>query len=399
MPVRTQKCLLRPKPDQADGLSRLCTWHRHLANAAIAQRRDAYRNLGESVSYPEQSRHFLALRRENPDTLGLLNASSLQQTLRKTNRSFAAFFRRVKSGDKKPGFPRFKGADRFHSFEFTYGDGVKLRRNDRGRMRLYLQGVGEIRMCWHRDLPDGATVKHVVVKRSGGKWHAFLMYEMPETESVPRTGEIGIDVGLRNLVALSDGTVIPGPKYLDRSLAELRVRQRAVERKKKGSRNRADAKAAVARLHEHIANQRRDHLHKLTRRLVDSHGFIAIEDMKMAFMNTDRIYSRSSHDAALGTLRQLLEYKAEEAGTQVVAVGAAWTSQDCSVCGTRVPKDLSVRTHRCPACGLVLDRDVNAARVILQRGLEQFSKAAGQAVREPTWAASGPCVSREAVAL
>lgn len=398
MLVRTEKCLLRPKHDEAEALALRCTWHRHLANASIAQRRDAWRDRGESISYPEQSKYFLDLRRKNPDTLGLLNSSSLQHTLRKTNKSFAAFFRRTKSGTGKVGFPRFKGSDRFHSFEFTYGDGCRLRPQENGKMRLYIQGVGEVRMCYHRPVPENAVIKHVVIKRSGEKWNAFLMYEVPEPAKTPRAGEIGIDVGLRNLIALSDGTIVPGPKHLGKSLTDLRVKQRAVERKKKGSRNRADAKAAVAKLHTHIANQRRDYLHKLTRRLVNDFGFIAIEDLGMAFMNTDRKTSRSSHDAALGMLRRLLEYKAEEAGTQLVAVIAAWTSQDCNVCGTRVPKGLGVRTHRCPVCGLVLDRDVNAAKVILQKALKS-TKTPGQGVRGITWADSGSCVLREAVAL
>jgi len=123
MLVRTEKCLLRPKPEEAEALSLRCTWQRRLLNTNIAQRRDAWRDRGENISFPEQCQYFLTLRRENPDTLGLLNATSLQQTLRRADKTFAAFFRRAKSGAEKVGFPRFKGPDHFRSFEFTYGDG------------------------------------------------------------------------------------------------------------------------------------------------------------------------------------------------------------------------------------------------------------------------------------
>lgn len=313
------------------------------------------------------------------------------------DKTFAAFFRRLNTGTEKPGFPRFKGEARFNSFEFTYGDGCKLRPQENGRMRLYVQGVGELRMCYHRPVPEAASIKRVVLKRTGSRWHAFLSVEIQEDKAGSRDGEIGIDVGLRNLVALSNGTLILGPRHLEKSLAELRTKQRGVERKIKGSNNRADAQAAVARLHGHIANQRRDHLHKLTRQLVDAYGFIALEDLPMAFMNQDRNRSRSSRDAALGILASFLEYKAVEAGTHLELVNPAYTSQDCSECGTRVPKPLSQRTHRCPVCGLVLDRDVNAARSILQKALKQYEDA-GTRRPEHNVGRVGPSVLREALA-
>lgn len=374
----------------------MLAFHRRVRNDALAERIATYRETGKGVSYGEQSREFLARRRECPDTLGMLNASSLQHTLRAVDKSFSAFFRRVKSGTEKPGFPRFKGEDRFDSFSFTYGDGVKLRETAAGKKRLYVRGVGDLRLCWHRDLPEGAVVKHVVLKRSGDRWHASLMCDVPDAvPALPGGPAVGLDFGLSSLIAKSDGTLVPHPACLGNSLAELRVLQRAVARKKRGSKSRAKAKARVAKLQERIADRRRDYLHKMSRQLITDYGFIAIEDLSLAFMNRDRRFSRSSHDAGLGMLTVFLAYKAEDAGTRLVAVDPAWTSQDCSRCRARVPKPLSQRVHRCPHCGLVLDRDVNAARNILLKALKQTP---GHGVREPTWAEARPCVSREAVA-
>ena len=144
----------------------------------------------------------------------------------------------------------------------------------------------------------------------------------------------------------------------------------------------------VARLHERIANQRQDYWHKLTRELATSYSHIAVENLNLRFMNKNKYLSRSSHDAGLGIFMQLLTYKVEETGGQLVAVNPAYTSQMCSECGEIVEKDLSVRTHECPYCGLVLDRDVNAARNILQKAFY----TPGLGVQDLTWAVA-PSVS------
>ena len=363
--IRTYKYRLYPTKAQARALDVLLWQGRTLYNAALEQRITVYRETGEGVSYYQQWAHFRDLRHEQPDTLGLLNATSVQQLLRRLDKTFAAFFRRVKAGET-PGFPRFKGRDRFHSLEYRHGDGCKLRFDDRHRALFYVQSVGEVKVKYHRPLPDGAAIKHVVVKRRANRWYVCLMLDLPDPVVPAHAGPaVGIDMGLYHLLALSDGTLVENPRWLRQSLAQLRVAQRRLARRKKGSTHRRKAAAQVARLHERVANQRRDFWHKTTRQLVDVYGLIALEDLSLAFMTANHPLALSAHDAGLAEFQQLLAYKAEEAGTQVVTVNPAFTSQACSACGGVVQKDLSVRVHVCPDCGLTLDRDVNAARNIL----------------------------------
>jgi putative transposase len=286
---------------------------------------------------------------------------------------------------ESPGFPRFKGRNRFKSIEYTYSDGCKLRQDEHGRRSFYIQNVGEMRMCFHRFLPERAIIKHVVVKRVNQRWYACLMLEIPErvTSIIPTGQAVGIDEGLKSLLALSTGELIENPHWLRSSLTQLRKVQRHASRQVKGSLRRKRTYHQIGKLHEHIANQRRDSLHQITQDLVSRYDLIGIEDLTLAFMNCNDHLSLSSHDAGLGEFRQMLEYKAEEAGTLVIAVNPRNTSQACSGCGSLVSKDLGVRVHQCPSCGLILDRDVNAARNILKLALQNPPGRGGQAV---TWA-------------
>jgi len=361
--IRTYKYRLYPTKAQARTLDFLLWQGRTLYNAALEQRIATYKETGKGVTYSQQWVHFRDLRNANPDTLGQLNATSVQQLLRRLDKAFVAFFRRLKAGET-PGFPRFKGRDRFHSLEYRHGDGCKLRFGT--RVMLYVQNVGEVKVKYHRPLPDDAAIKHVVIKRRASKWYVCLMLDRPDPVIPEHTGPaVGIDMGLSHLLALSDGTLVENPRWLRHSLAQLRVAQRRMARRQKGSARRRKAAAQVARLHERVANQRRDFWHKLTRQLASTYSLIALEDLTLAFMTTNRHLALSAHDAGLAEFQQLLAYKAEEAGTQVVTVNPATTSQVCSACGVVTKKDLSVRVHVCPDCGLTLDRDVNAARNIL----------------------------------
>jgi putative transposase len=369
--LRTYKYLLRPTAEQERGLEYLLGQARLVYNAALEQRISTYQDTGKGLSYNAQWTHFRDLRNTQPDRLGQLNASALQHTLRRLDKSFAAFFRRIQAGEK-PGFPRFKNPNRFHSLEFTYGDGCKLRVEENGRRSFYLQNIGILRLCFHRPLPAASVIKHVVVKRVHERWYVCLMLEIPDAlpaTDAPPIKPLGIDVGLHSLAGLSTGETIENPRWLRQSLVELRILQRRAARQTRGSHRRRNTMRQITGLHEHIANQRRDFLHQLSHRLVKEHDLIAVEDMPLAFMNRNRHLALSSHDAGPGELRQLLAYKAEDAGRRMVAVNPFNTSQRCSGCGDWVEKTLAIRVHHCPACGLVLDRDVNAARNILHLAL------------------------------
>lgn len=218
-------------------------------------------------------------------------------------------------------------------------------------------------------MPEGAVIKHVVIKRSLGKWYVCFMLELPDVEPVRSDKpDVGIDVGLHHLLALSDGTIIDNPRWLRSNLADLRVAQRRMARRKKGGSNWRKAARQVAVLHEKVANSRREFWHQTTRQIVDTYGNIAVEDLPLAFMTRNGNLSLSAYDAALGMFRQMLAYKVESTGGQLTAVKPTRTSQICSGCSSIVVKSLSVRSHRCSDCGLVLDRDVNAACNILALG-------------------------------
>jgi putative transposase len=383
--IRTYKYRLRPNRTQTTALDSLFSQARRLYNAALEQRITTYQESGEGIRYPAQWAHFRDQRNHCPEEYGMLNATSVQQLLRRLDKAFAAFFRRVKAGET-PGFPRFKGYHRFKSVEYRYGDGCKLREKDHGQKRFYLQHVGEIKLVYHRPIPEGAVIKHVVIKRVNDRWYVCLMLELPEKEQkpVPKGRPIGIDMGLCPLLATSEGELVDNPRWLRASLARLRVAQRRVSRRKQGSKRRRKAARQVARLHEQIANQRHDYWHKLTRELAERHSLIAIEDLNLKFINTNRHLSLSSYDAGLGMFTQMLAYKVEETGCRLVAVNPAYTSQRCSRCGELVEKSLSVRVHRCPCCGLVLDRDVNAARNVLASAFSSL----GRSDQDGTWAAA-----------
>jgi len=381
---RTYKYLLRPNTEQVKSLDFLLWQSRLIYNAALEQRITTYKETGKGIGYGAQWAHFRDVRHDSPDTLGKLNASSLQHLLRRLDKAFAAFFRCLKAG-KKPGYPRFKGRNRFHSIEYTYGDGCKLRQDEHGRKSFYVQSVGEMRMCYHRATPTDAKIKHVVVKRVGERWYVCLILELPDP--IAREShigqQVGVDVGLKSLAALSTGELIENPRWLRENLAKLRRFSRHASRQVKGSNRQRKTYRQIARLHERVANQRADYLHKVSSRLVAENDLIAIENLSLSFMNRNGHLSLSSHDAGFGLFRQMLEYKAEEAGIQVTAVNPSNTTQACSECGSIVPKGLSVRVHECPDCGLVLDRDVNAARNILTLALQTPLGRSGQAVTCP----------------
>ena len=385
--IRTYKYLLRPNLEQSNQLDFLLCQSRLIYNAALEQRIRNFRETGQGLGYGAQWAYFRDLRHDHPTTFGMLNASSLQHLLRRLDKAFAAYFRRLKMGEK-PGFPRFKGHGSFKSLEYTYGDGCKLRKDEQGRWRFYIQNVGVMRMCYHRSLPEEAHLKHAIVKLINEHWYVCLMFELPvPIKKHASTGkQVGIDLGLKILVALSTGELISNPYWLRSNLAKLRCLQRHASRQVQGSHRQYKSYHRMARLHEQVANRRRDYLHKISYRLVAENDLIAIENLTLGFINHNRHLALASHDAGFGLFRHMLEYKAESAGIQLVAVNPSNTTQICSGCGSMVIKGLSVRLHTCPECGLILDRDVNAARNILDMALKNLLGRSGQALTWPVGA-------------
>lgn len=354
------KYRLYPTKAQALALGEMLGAFCDLYNAALQQRIEAYQRRKIGIRYTDQARELKAVR-EVDDRLATYSFSAEQQVLRRLEKAFAAFFRRVAVGTK-PGFPRFRPKSRFNSADFRLGDGLTLRKSG----RIGLAGIaGEVKVKWHRALPPGAS--SAVLSRSGGKWYVCFQVERAEADRVSDRGtaSVGVDLGLSSLVALSTGETVAAPQWAAAAAKSLRRAQRAVSRKRQGSRRQRKAKLRVARLHGRVARQRRDFSHKLSRSLADRFTHIAFENLNVAGLARGML-AKSVHNAAWTQLVQHVTYKAENAGGVVVLVDPRGTSQTCPDCGLIKPKRLSDRVHRCE-CGCVMDRDVAAARVVLQR--------------------------------
>jgi putative transposase len=331
---------------------------RWLYNHALAYRRKRWNESRQSVRYDEQAAMWRDWRNEQPEDnpLRLLNMTAGQQVLRRLDNAYREFL----SG--KRGKPRFKGYRHFRSINFKPGDGAAIRDN-----RLYIQNVGLIKVRWHRPLLEG-RLKNIILTRKASGWYVSFQLEYEAAEPQPSTNPaVGVDMGIIHALALSDGGYADSPQYLKQSLRKLRVLQRRVARRKKGSKRREKAIHQLAKQHEHIANQRRDWWHKVTYNLVINYGDIVLEDLNLNFMLRNDKLARAAYDVGLGIFGELLTYKAMDAGCRVHKVNAKDTSQECSGCKAMAYKDLSVRVHDCPHCGLQLDRDINAAKVILKR--------------------------------
>lgn len=327
---------------------------RFLYNNALEQRIVCWKQWRKSINYYDQSNALKEIRSFD-EGIAQLNFSASQDILRRLDKSFQAFFRRIKQGDK-PGFPRFKGRDYFHSITFpTYGDGIKLKNG-----KLYIQNIGNIRINLHRDIEG--TIKTVTIKRQNDRFYAsFSCDDIPQNILPVSTKEIGIDVGIKTFVVMSDGRVIDNPKYLKQS--ETKLKKIQSQYSKKRSKN---LKKKLARLHERVSNQRKDFQHKLSRKIVDEFGFIFVEKLKPSQMVSGNhgILNKFINDAAWTQFFNFMNYKAEWAGRTLIKVNPQNTTQTCSGCGVIVKKDLSVRVHNCPHCGLVLSRDLNASKNI-----------------------------------
>jgi putative transposase len=259
-PTRQQGLALEAQVDEA------C----RLYNAALDERRSAWRMNRISLNYYDQAKQLKAIRAAGD--LGVANFSACQDILHRVERSFVAFFRRVEAGEKA-GYPRFRSRLRYDSLTWpSWGDGCGLRASG----RLYLQGVGDLKIKWHRPLPAAATIKAVTARRQAGHWYVCFSVDMLPPEPLPVSDlAVGVDVGLTTFAVISDGTEIANPRHFRAAERRLRLAQRKLARRSKRSRRRLKARQVVVRVHEHVANQRRDFHHKTARELMGNYGLIA----------------------------------------------------------------------------------------------------------------------------
>ena len=364
---RTCKYRLYPTKNQQDMLEKqlsLCCW---LYNHFLEEKKTLYEKDKTKITCYDQIKKIPKLKKEKPE-LKNVYSQTLQDIVRRPDKAFQNFFRRVKenkNGKKqKPGFPRFKGYRRYDSFVYPQS-GFELTTN-----KLNLSKIGSLKIKLHREIEG--NIKTLTIRRtSTNKWYACFSTEnnkaLPEKKKIKQT--VGIDMGLKSFLTTNKGEKIDNPRYLRKSEEKLSQIQRWYSRKKLKSNNRSKSRLKVARLHERITNQRQDFLHKLSNGLIKNFQLIAFEKLNIKGMTKNRYLAKSISDAAWARFLQMLTYKAEEAGVWAVEVDPKNTSQLCSGCNHLVKKTLATRIHKCPKCGLRIQRDVNAARNILQLAL------------------------------
>lgn len=362
------KFRLYPTPTQEAKMKSTLENCRWLYNHFLEQRKTAWEERKESLTMFEQNSSLTDLKLYKP-SLNKIYSQIPQDVSTRVDLAFKAFFRRCKNKEN-PGYPRFKQYGRYDSFTYPQirNGGVKIKGS-----RLHLSKIGAVKIVFHRDIfgvIKTCTIKHT----STEKWFAIFSCEVKTRHPVvnPLDNPVGIDVGLSSFATLSNGEKIDNPRFFKKEEKELARVQRKFSKTKKESQERKKKKRVVARVYERITNKRHNFSHQLSRKIVDTHTLIAIEDLNINKMLHDKCFSKSISDAAWNLFTSTLSYKAEEAGKKLVKVNPAYTSQDCSSCGHRQLIPLVNRVYNCPCCNLVMDRDTNAARNILTVGLHSL---------------------------
>jgi putative transposase len=362
----TYKYRLNPTSAQRTSLERTLEVCRRVYNDTLAVRKETYEQAGESISLYGTNKLLTTWKADKPE-LKEVHSQVLQNVQERVDLAYQAFFRRVKAGED-PGYPRFKGKGRYDSFTFKQS-GFKLDGD-----RLTLSKIGAVKLKLHR--PICATVKTLTIQRDRvGNWSACFSCESEPTPLAPSHKVVGIDLGLTTFAHMSDSEKIDRQRWLKMDAKDIARLQRKKEKFAKGTPERRKVVHALCHAYERAANRRRNFAHQESRKLVNEYQFIAFEDLDIAEMqvNGNKTISRGIADVAWGQFVQFTTYKAAGAGRTVALVNPRGTTQMCSGCGSVVPKDLSVRLHDCPDCGLKLNRDHNAALNILARGLSCIS--------------------------
>lgn len=395
--IRAYKFLMRPTVGQAAALGEMLRDHCGLYNGALQERRDAHKHVSRtSIKYGMQSAQLKDIRAFDPERQGRWSFSSQQATLRRLDKAFAAFFRRIKSGDT-PGYPRFRGVNWFDTVDFPKdGDGCRWDSTPHDPVtRVRFQGVGHVKVNQHR--PVVGKVKTVSVKREGKRWYVVLTAEQNQPEPLPRTGSVvGIDMGIAFFLTTSNGEHVENPRHGRRAAAKLEAAQHKLSRfgrvrRDKRTGNHKRAVQRVADLHRKVRRQRLDHAYKTALGLVRDHDLIAHEDLKIRNMvktaapkpdpDNEGVFlpngaaaktglNRSISDAGWGVFLTILTSKAESAGRTVITVDPRNTSRECPECGHTAKENRPTQEKfHCVACGHQAHADHVGALNVLRAGL------------------------------
>jgi putative transposase len=391
---RAYKLRAYPTRPQEGRAVRLLADHCDLYNAALQERRDAWRMRKISVSYGDQSAQLREIRAADPNGQGRHSFTAQQQTLRRLNSVFTAYFRRVREAEQarkrarstggKPkerrvGYPRFKPHQRFDQVLFVAGDGAKWEATSDGRWaHASFQAVGRVKVRQHRAVVG--RVKTLQLKREHRRWYVIVVTDA-EVEPLPPTGRaVGIDVGVTRFLTTSDRQVVANPRFLDAAQAGIADLQRRTQRARPGSGNQRRIRRQLAREWRKVRDRRRDFHHKTARALINSCDALALEALRVDAMTASASgtveqpgtnvaaksgLNRSILDAGWAQFTSILTAKAESAGRRVVRVDPSYTSVTCHACGARCTRPRQDNVV-CPAHG-VLDADLNGARNIATR--------------------------------
>lgn len=355
----------------------LCRWLAlccEVYNAALQERRDAYRMVGRSIGFAQQCAQLPACKAVRPE-LAEIHSQVLQDVIKRVDLAFAAFFRRCQAGEH-PGYPRFRSRVRYDSLTFKqYHNSFDIQEGKKRKGRLILSKLGHIKMVMHRPLkgiPKTATVKRTATN----KWFVSISVETEQEADVlpPSHEQVGIDVGLKTFAYLSTGEQIANPRFFRDEERALAKAHRHLCKAPKGTRQREKRRKVVARVHERVRWRRENFIRQQVACLIKRFGFIAVEALVVRSLVKNPALAKSIADAAWSSFFVHLLGKAEEAGRAVVRVNPAYTSQTCSACGHRQEMALSVRVYECPVCGLVIDRDHNGSINILAAALQAVGR-------------------------
>lgn len=371
---QTFKYRIFPTKAQRTSLNETLENCRIVYNDTLALRKTSWENEKKSISLYDSNKLLTTWKAEKPSLMNV-HSQVLQNVQERVDLAFQAFFRRVKSGEE-PGYPRFKGFGRYDSFTFKQS-GFSLNPDNK---RLKLSKIGNVKIKFHR--PIEGTVKTLTIQRDRiGNWFACFSCEV-EPNPLPLSTEIvGIDLGLSTFATLSNREKIERQRWMKIDEKDLKKAQTKVNESTKGSPEYRKAVLKLNHIHTRIKNRRNNFAHQESRKLVNRYGLIVFEDLNIEGMKTNgyKNIHKGIADVAWGKFVDFSQYKAEWAGRGFLKVNPKGTTQDCSGCGICVPKGLSDRVHSCPNCGLVIDRDLNAAINILARGLTGISNQSVEA--------------------
>jgi putative transposase len=395
--VRNYEYRIYPTPTQARELDRLMSLGWRTYNDALHTRIQHYKETGESLSHYNLRDIMAASRNENPAFKAVMSPT-VDALCKRVIDSYTGTFSRIKSGanGKDAGFPDFKRRRDFCNLPFRYGVGVKLFPDTKYKTTLRFTGVGQVKMHYHRPIPDGAVIKRVMILQGKrDKWYAVLTLDIP-TETLPEyptTGRmVGIDIGMVYLLALSDGATCDNPKWYQTTAKRRRVLQRKLDRQRRAnnpnnynpdgtvkenvviwrkSNRMRRTEDALRKLDEEVARRRKHYWHEKTDWLTKTYDFIALEALTLEFMQQNKRLAVGVYDAAYRTFWDMLKYKAEERGVTLAWVPPAYSSQTCSACGHKAKENRKTQANfACVSCGHRENADTNAAKNILQWGLD-----------------------------